>query len=252
MGEIFISVVIPCYDEMENLKKGVLDSLIGFFSRKNYEYEIIVVDDGSKDGSDTFIKDFIKNNSRVSLIQNQHLGKAGAVTSGMLNSKGEHILFTDMDQATPIEEVDKLIPFFQEGYDIVIGSRNTERKGSPLSRLIISRAAIILRKVIVGLPRISDTQCGFKMFRHDAAQRIFSKMHDIHHGFHKINASSVTAGFDVELLWLAEKMGYKIKEVQVKWSYVETRRVNPLRDSVEGLRELFIIRKNELIGKYKV
>lgn len=252
MAEILISIIIPCYDEMANLQKGVLNKIIHFFEKRKYTYELIVVDDGSKDGSTTLIKNFSKENLHVTLLENQHLGKAGAVTSGILKAKGQYVLFTDMDQATPIEEVEKLLPFFDQGYDVVVGSRSTTRKGSPLSRLIISRAAIILRKIIVGLPDIVDTQCGFKMFRHDPAQRIFSKVHALHHGFQRINVSSVTAGFDVELLLLAKKMGYKTKEVPVKWLYVETRRVNPLRDSIEGLRELLLIRRNEIIGKYKV
>jgi len=191
-------------------------------------------------------------NPQVLLIQNQHLGKAGAVTTGMLKAKGKYALFTDMDQATPIDQIEKLLPFFDEGYDIVIGSRNTQRKGAPLSRLIISRASIILRKIIVGLPKISDTQCGFKVFRNEVGLKLFTKIYDLHHGFKKITVSSVTAGFDVELLLLAGKMGYKVKEVPVKWLYVESRRVSPVRDSIEGLREFLLIRWNDVTGKYSV
>lgn len=251
MAQIKLSVVIPCYDEMVNLQKGVLDKVGHYLDKKKISYEVIIVDDGSKDGSVTFIEDFIRENDRFNLIRNSHLGKAGAVTSGVLAAKGEYILFTDMDQATPIEEWDKLAPYFDDGYDIVIGSRNTERKGSPLSRQIISRSAIILRKLIVGIDDISDSQCGFKAFRHEVAQQLFSKVKEIHHGFGKISGSAVTAGFDVELIFLARKMNYKIAEVPVRWFYVESRRVSPVRDSVQGVVDLVKIKINDIKGKYR-
>ncbi len=235
---------------MANLQKGVLEKVKSYLTRKKISYEVLVVDDGSSDGSVEFIKEFIKKNKNFSLIQNPHFGKAGAVTTGMLKAQGEYILFTDMDQATPIEEVDKLLPYFHEGYDIVIGSRNGERKGAPITRIVISRSAIFLRRMIVGLEGISDTQCGFKMFRYDVAQKLFTKINTIHNGFHKIDGSSVTAGFDMELLYLATVLGYKIKEVHVKWLYVETRRVNPIDDSIKGLLDLLRIKKNALSGKY--
>lgn len=250
MKEPYISVVIPCFDEMANLQKGVLDHVVHFFEKKQYEYEIIIVDDGSKDGSEVFIEQFRKENPHIKLIENDHLGKAGTVTTGMLQARGDYVLFTDMDQATPIEELEKLLPYFDKNYKVVIGSRNSNRKGAPLSRLIISRASMILRKIIVGLPDISDTQCGFKMFTHTASQEIFTKIHTSHNGFKKISQSSVTSGFDVEVLLIAERLGYSIKEVPVNWSYVETRRVSPIGDSIEGLRELFVIRSNQMKGKY--
>lgn len=243
-------MVIPSYDEMTNLRKGVLEKVQHFLQKKKYSYEVIVVDDGSNDGSAEFVEKFAKENSHFQLIKNPHAGKAGAVTKGMLAAKGEYILFTDMDQATPIEEIDALLPSFEQGYDIVIGSRNNERKGSPLIRLFISRANMMLRKILIGLPTISDTQCGFKVFRYPVAQKLFTKINDIHHGFKKVSGSNVTSGFDVEFLYIGEKMGYKIKEISVSWLYVETRRVSPIRDSVEGLKELFRIRLNSAKGVY--
>lgn len=244
MKDIYLSVVIPSYDEMANLQKGVLDKIIHFFEKKKYTYEIIVVDDGSTDGSDEFVGKISKDYTQIRLIKNNHLGKAGAVTTGVLQAKGKYVLFTDMDQATPIEEVDKLLPFFAQEFQVVIGSRNNRRKGAPWTRLIISRSNMFLRKVLVGLPKISDTQCGFKLFEKEAAEKIFTKINIIHHGFQKIHTSAVTAGFDVEILLIAKSLGYNIKEVPVEWLYVETRRVNPVHDSVEGLRELFVIRSN--------
>ncbi|MGE5041290.1 MAG: glycosyltransferase [Candidatus Levyibacteriota bacterium] len=238
-----VSVVVPSYNEMANLQKGTLEKVEHFLSRKKYAYEVIIVDDGSTDGSLEFVKTYIKENKNFKLIENKHTGKAGAVTAGVLKATGDFILFTDMDQATPITELDKLLPF-SESFDIVIGSRNTTRKGAPFTRKVMSQGMITLRSLLVGLSDIKDTQCGFKLFKKDAAQKVFHKINTIHSGYKAIHGSSVTAGFDVELLYIATQMGYSIKEVPVDWLYVETRRVNPLKDSVDGLLDLFRIRRN--------
>jgi glycosyltransferase involved in cell wall biosynthesis len=252
VNKLLLSVVIPCFEEMANLQKGVLDKVNHYLLKRKEAFEVIIVDDGSKDGSVAFIEQFIKENKNFRLIKNAHTGKAGAVTTGMLAAVGELVLFTDMDQATPIEEIEKLMPYFQKKFDIVIGSRSTARKGSPFIRLFISRANIVLRKLIVGIPGISDTQCGFKMFRREVAQDLFSKINSIHNNFKSISGSSVSSGFDVELLYIAEKSGYKIREVSVQWLYVETRRVNPIKDSVDGVMELLRIKQNAVSGKYNV
>lgn len=246
MIEPIISVVLPSFDEMANLQKGVLDKVVHFLEKKKYAYEIIVVDDGSRDGSREFVEKFMAENSHITLLKNSHIGKAGAVTAGMLKAHGSFILFSDMDQATPIEEIEKLLPYVKEEYEVAIGSRSTKRHGAPLSRQVISWCSRVLRKLLVGLSDIEDTQCGFKIFRRDAAQEIFSKIYALHHGFEEISDSAVTAGFDVELLLIAKKLGYRIKEVPVQWLYVETRRVNPVWDSLEGVRELLVIRLNQL------
>lgn len=235
---------------MANLQKGVLEKVKRFLDKKKFDYEVIIVDDGSKDGSSTFIKKFARENPSFHLIENPHLGKAGAVTTGMLSAKGEYVLFTDMDQATPIEEIDKLLPFFAKGFDIVIGSRS-QRQGAPWTRKLMARGMIILRTMIVGIHGISDTQCGFKMFTREASNRLFTEIKKMHGGFHSVSGSSVSAGFDVELLYIAQKLGYKIHEVPVSWLYVETRRVNPVLDSIDGFMDLIRIRVNDLHGRYK-
>lgn len=251
MKDIYLSVVIPCYDEMANLQKGVLQKVKAFLDNQKYQYEVIIVDDGSRDGSVEYIEDFLKKHDKFSLIKNPHMGKAGAVTTGVLAAHGENVLFTDMDQATPIEEIDNLLPYFSEDYDIVIGSRAGRRKGSPLIRLFISKANIFLRRLLVGLPGISDTQCGFKIFKKEPAKKLFTKVNEIHKGFKAIHSSNVSSGFDVELLYIAEMMGYRVREVPVKWLYVETRRVSPIKDSIDGVRDLLSIRKNIIRGIYK-
>lgn len=244
--------MIPSYNEMPNLRKGVLNKLESYLAKQKYTYEVLIVDDGSDDGSIEFVEKFVKENRKFRLIKAEHSGKAGAVTKGMLEAQGEYRLFTDMDQATPIEEVEKLLPFTQEDYDIVIGSRSTSRKGSPLSRRVMSRSMIVLRKIIVGIYEIEDTQCGFKLFTEEASNRIFNKINKLHDGFSQISGSNVTAGFDVELLFLANKMGFKIKEVQVEWLYVESRRVSPISDSINGLKDLARIGVNKYSGKYNL
>ena len=235
---------------MANLRKGVLDKLEHFLRKQKYTWEVIIVDDGSKDGSIEFTEKFIKDNSSFKLIKNSHLGKAGAVTTGILSTKGEYALFMDMDQATPIEEIYKLLPFVND-YDIIIGSRGSKRQGDPWTRLLMARGMIVLRSLIVGIRGISDTQCGFKLFKKDVSDDLFLKLKNFHNGYKAISGSSVKAGFDVELLFLAQKLGYKIKEVSVEWLYVESRRVNPLRDSVEAMGDLLTIKLNDLAGKYK-
>ncbi|MCL5113781.1 MAG: glycosyltransferase [Patescibacteria group bacterium] len=251
MGKIFLSVVIPSYNEMANLQKGVLDKVQHYLSKQKYSYEVIIVDDGSTDGSVDFVEEFSKENPHFKLIKNSHLGKAGAVTKGVLEAVGEYILFTDTDQATPIEELDNILPYFNKGFDIVIGSRNSQRRGAPWTRLVMAKGMVILRTIIVGIGGISDTQCGFKAFRRDVARKLFEKINKINKGFSEISGSRVSAGFDVELLYLAQKMKYKIKEVPVSWLYVETRRVSPFRDSLDGLIDLFKIKLNAIRGIYK-
>jgi dolichyl-phosphate beta-glucosyltransferase len=235
---------------MANLQKGVLDKVEHFLEKQKFEYEAIIVDDGSTDGSVEFAERFIKDNPKFKLLKNPHTGKAGAVTAGMLSAQGEYVLFTDMDQATPIEEISKLLPFVDK-FDIVIGSRSSQRKGAPWTRILMAKGMIILRTILVGLSGIEDTQCGFKVFKNSVAKKLFAKLNDLHHGFKKISGSSVKAGFDVELLLLAQKMGYKIKEVPVEWLYVESRRVSPVKDSLEAVEDLVRIRLNDIAGKYK-
>ena len=114
----------------------------------------------------------------------------------------------------------------------------------------MAHGMITLRSVLAGLPDIRDTQCGFKLFTREAARNIFSKVKTIHGGFHSIKSSSVAAGFDIELLLIGKNLGYKIAEIPVDWFYVETRRVSPLKDSIEGLFDLVRIRGNIAKGTY--
>ncbi|MDQ3239356.1 MAG: glycosyltransferase [bacterium] len=247
---MYLSVIIPCYNEETNIRNGVLHVVTEYLDSQDYQKEVIIVDDGSDDQSVKLIEKYIKQSKKdyVKLIKNPHGGKASTVITGMLAGEGDIVLFTDMDQATPIEETSKLLPFFDQGYDIVIGSRAGERKGAPIIRRAMSRGFFALRLLIVGL-NFRDTQCGFKAFKRDVARKLFTSMKI--HGTRKIiKGSTVTAGFDVEFLFIARKMGYKMKEVPVKWHYVGTKRVNAIKESWRGLKELVNLKVNDIRGVY--
>lgn len=247
-----LSVVVPAYNEAANLQAGSLNKIAQYLIAQAYSYEVLVVDDGSPDDSAALAEQFCMTHSHFRTIRNPHRGKAHTVLTGMLAASGEFVLFTDMDQATPIEETAKLLPWFDQGYDVVIGSRGTVRRNAPIWRKAMSRSQIVLRNVILGFREITDTQCGFKAFRGSEVANIISHLH-----FYKMGdapeakGATVTAGFDVELLFVTQKLGYRIREVPVTWDYRFSRRVNLLRDSLRGIRELLEIRLADIRGVYK-
>jgi glycosyltransferase involved in cell wall biosynthesis len=249
MDNIYLSIVIPCYNEERNIRLGALENVTQYLLKKKYSYEVILIDDGSGDESKKLINAFITGHKKFKLFSRQHQGKAAAVIAGMSKAKGRYILFTDLDQATPINQLDILMPFFDSGFDVVIGSRNTVRRGAPLMRQAMARGFIFLRNLILNLG-IKDTQCGFKIFSKKAIYNIISRL-KVHHQGRIAHGSTVTAGFDVEVLYIAKLLGFKIAEVPVEWHYQETRHINPLKDSWEGLIDLFKIRLNTTRGVYK-
>src|SRR3989344_3089653 len=165
----------------------------------------------------------------------------------MLKAKGKRVLFTDMDQATPVDQLEKILPKFKQGYDIVIGSRKG-REGAPMVRKMMAYGFSLLRLLVLRLP-YKDTQCGFKAFKKDASKEIFGKM-KIYSNKMRGKGSSVSAGFDLEALYLARKLGYKVAEVSVDWHHKEGTKVNPVKDSWEGLRDLLRVRLNAIAGRY--
>lgn len=244
-----LSVIIPCYNEERNLRLGALEKVYQYLHKQPYSCEILVVDDGSTDMSVRLINSFVSDHENVRLIQIPHRGKAGAVIEGVNRSQGKIVLFTDLDQATPIDQLHNLYPWFSKGYEVVIGSRNSYRRGAPVLRLAMARGFIFLRNLILDLG-IKDTQCGFKAFTHEAAMKIFNRL-QVFKNLQKVKGSTVTAGFDVEILYIAKFLKYKIKEIPVEWFYQDTRNVNPLKDSVYGLIDLLKIKLNSLSGVYK-
>lgn len=246
MKSPYLSVVIPAYKETGNINRGVLEIVNDFLKKQKYTWEVIVVDDGSPDDTADKIEKHIKNFKNFRLMREPHRGKGGTVIAGVLAARGEIVLFTDMDQATPITEIDHFLPYFRDGYDVVIGSRSG-RKGEPPLRKLMAYAFVVLRTAVLLLP-YRDTQCGFKAFTKTAAQKIFKNMK-----IFTLNSSltGVTAAFDLEMLYVARKRNLKVAEVPVDWHHVGSIRVNPIKDSILGLKGLLEVRLNALKGAYK-
>lgn len=242
-----LSVVIPAYNESGNLKKGVLNEVESFLEKRKLNCEVLIVDDGSTDDTLNIVKKYTSKNNHFKLIKTSHGGKAMAVMTGMLEAKGEIVLFTDMDQATPIDQLDKFLPKFEQGVDIVIGSR-TGRAGAPIIRKFAAWGFSILRNIILGLP-FADTQCGFKAFKKGVVEKIIPKIKHEWGTLH-FKGGAVNAGFDVELLYLAKKYRFKIAEVSVEWKYVDTERVQVIKDALAAVYDMIRIRWNDLRGKY--
>lgn len=245
-----LSLIFPVYNEEENIKKGNLDKILKYLRTKKFSWEVIIIDDGSTDKTTFLIeKKYLKKNKNLRLFKRPHQGKAYSLIFGIKESKGKLIAFSDFDLATPINELDKLILGIEEGYDIIIGSRNTQRKGAPFLRKIMARGFMILRDFFINLDGLHDTQCGFKIFKKEVALRIIDNLRVFK--TEKITKGpSVSAGFDLEFLYLAKRMAYRIKEVPVEWRYAETRRVNFFKDSFEALRDILKIKIFEIFNKY--
>ena len=250
MAKIDLSVVIPAFNEEENIRAGALESVWQYLKNKKFLWEVLVVYDGSKDKTAQLAQEFAKKHKGFRVLKEPHRGKGGTVIAGVLAARGEIVLFTDMDQATPIDQIEKFIPKFKKGYDIVIGSR-AGREGAPLLRKIMAYGFSFLRTIILRLP-YKDTQCGFKAFKKEAAaEEIFKRM-KVFSEEQKVSGAAVTAGFDLEVLYIARKLGLKVAEVPVVWYHKGTERVNPIKDSWEGFRDLIRVRINAFLGKYKI
>ncbi len=249
MKQIDLSVVIPAFNEEYNLRTGVLDSVYDYLSEQDYSWEILFVDDGSTDKTATLAEEFARKHKNFSVLREPHRGKGGTVIAGILQAQGEIILFTDADQATPIDQLRNVLPKFDEGFDIVIGSRKG-REGAPVIRKVMAYGFSVLRNLVLQLP-YKDTQCGFKAFKREAARKIFGKL-AIFKKESATGGASVSAGFDLEVLYVARKLNYKVVEVPVDWHHKEGTKVDPIKDSIEGLRDLLMVRINALQGRYGV
>lgn len=247
-----VSILIPNYNEIENVKRGVLQTIVDYLSTQPYTSEVIVSDDGSTDSSVLAIKEFMVSHPEVKLLYNRHAGKPYAIRAGLKEAQGEFVLLTDMDQSTPISELAKLLPWTRRGYDVVIGSRGARRKDATPLRQLASIIFLLIRRTIL-LREIKDTQCGFKLLKTSLAREIFAHIRL----FGRANDSAgwkVTA-YDVELLHIAKKMGHKIKEVRVTWRNEDTsfgKSKNFFKESYEMLFEILRVRVNDMLGKYNV
>jgi len=247
-----VTVLIPNYNEIENVKRGVLGNIISYLKKQNYSFEVLISDDGSTDTSVLAIKEFVDKHPEVKIIYNQHAGKPYALRSGIKEAKGTYVLLTDMDQSTPIAELAKLLPWTDKGFDVVIGSRGVKRADTTPIRQLASIIFLLIRRMIL-LPEIHDTQCGFKLIETKLANKIFSHMRLFGRANNAIGWK-VTA-YDVELLHVAKKLGAIIKEVRVVWKNEDTtmgKSRNFVKESIEMLFEIMRVRANDMLGKYNL
>jgi dolichyl-phosphate beta-glucosyltransferase len=250
LADPYLSVVVPCYNESENLCRGVLDQMQAFLRSQPYAAELIVSDDGSRDDSRERIQRWLPGQANARLLENEHGGKPWAVWQGIQAASGEIVLFADMDQSTPISQVARLLPCFEQGYDVVIGSRGLERSDFPFYRRLGSRIFREFRRLFL-LRTISDTQCGFKVMRTVVARELFPKLQIIRER-EQVIGWKVTA-FDVELLHLAERAGYRIAEVRVAWADRDVSRgkgKSYLVESREMASQVLRVKLNEWRGYY--
>ncbi len=245
MDKIYLSVVIPAYNEEKRIGSTLL-AVDRYLSEQDYSYEIIVVSDGSKDKTAQVVNKFSQLVKNLKLIDNkENHGKGWVVRQGMLGAAGQIRLFMDADNATTVDHFERMKPFFDRGYEIVIGSR--DRKDAPgakqavpqafLKRQLGNTGNILIQ--LLAVPGVWDTQCGFKAFSAKATHDIFSRS--------KINRW----GFDIEALALARKLGYKIGIIPVYWVNQPGSKVN-LRGYLNTFRELFKVRWNLIRGKYNL
>lgn len=234
-----LSIVIPAYNEEERIIPTI-GAIASHLSDLGITWELIVTDDGSKDQTVTLVEQL--NFTNLSLLKApQNEGKGSAVRRGMLAARGKYILFDDADNSTPVEEIEKLLyKLVYEGYDVAVGSRaaaGSQEANRTILRRILSGG---LRWMVHNLFRIGvrDTQCGFKMYRREVAQRL--------HTAQTIEGFS----FDLEILYLAAKMGYKIVEVPVEWVDAPGSKVNTSKEVRRFLHDLLKIKLNDLRGVY--
>jgi len=247
---VFLSVIIPSYNEQKNLRRGVLDEVLSYLKKQSFSWEIILSDDGSTDGSLKDLAEFAEKNKNISLLKNVHAGKGPTVQTGMLAATGDWRLFTDFDQSTPISEVEKLFKY-SKNYSVIIGSREikgAKRSKEPWYRHLMGKGFNFLVQILA-IPGIYDTQCGFKLFKGDLAQQIFSHLEV--YGRKKERHDAFTGAFDVEALFLAKKLKQEIKEVPIFWKHHETNRVSPIKDSLRMLFDIIKIRLADLMDKYQ-
>lgn len=242
-----ISIVVPTYNEEKRIGKTI-ERIFQFFKKISDNFEIIVSDDGSQDKTCKIVKNLKSKYKDLILLENKHLGKGMTVKAGMAEARGELVLFTDADLATPIEEFSKLKKEFAKGADVVVGSRGLKREGAPIIRYVLSWGFNFLVRVLLGL-NFSDTNCGFKAFRKQALEKILPKL-KLYSATYEISGSRVSASFDLELLYVAKKLKLKIREVKVLWYHKASKAVRPVVESLLTFIDIFKIRFNDLVGKY--
>lgn len=234
----FLSIVIPAYNEEHRLP-GSLQKIDEFLNQQSYTFEVIVVENGSTDRTTELVEQYQTTHPYVRLLHSAK-GKGCAVQTGMLAGRGRCLLICDADLAMPIDEVNKMLPVLLDGYDVVIASREGEgavRFDEPYYRHLMGRVFNLIVRVLA-IPGLQDTQCGFKMFRDAAAQDVFSRQ------------TMTGWAFDVEVLAIALRRGYRVTEVPIHWYFMSESKISPLRDTFTMVNEVIKIRANVRRGLY--
>ncbi len=236
-----LSIVIPAYNESARIEDA-LARVMECVEKQGWDAEVLVVDDGSKDATPEIVQRWMQRYPRLHLIQNEgNRGKGYSVRNGLLQAAGDIVMFTDADLSAPMEEAERLFAAIADGADVAIGSRWMDRTRQtihqPLYRRFFGRCFNWVTRTVMGLP-FKDTQCGFKAFRRPVAQVIF-RLQRIERW-----------GFDPEILFIARKLGYEVREVPVTWGHDERSRMSYLRDGMKMLEEMAVIRSNSLAGRY--
>ena len=246
----YLSVVIPAYNEATRLP-STLRAVAVYLDAQSFPAEIIVVDDGSADQTAEIASHALPE-GRICVLREAHRGKGAAVRAGMLAARGERVLFTDADLAVPIEETGHLLALIDAGCAVAIGSREgagASREGEPAFRHVMGRVFNRLVRMIA-VPGIDDTQCGFKLFRADAVAAIVPRLRLYGSDAPEVHGARVT-GFDVEVLVIARRQGYRIGEAPVRWRYGAQSKVRPLADTFWKLRDVLRVRVNDWRGYYR-
>ena len=241
MPPVFLSIVIPVYNEELRIT-STLDQVVGFLGGWSHTWEVVVADDGSTDGSADLIGQFAAEHPNVRLISLSHRGKGWAVRHGMLASNGQYRLLCDADLSVPIEQLERLLPPQAEGVDVAVGSREapgSRRFGEPQRRHIMGRVYNALVRLLA-VPKLRDTQCGFKCFRGEVADRLF--------GLQRTKGLA----FDVEVLYLARKQGLRVLEIPIDWHHNRDSKVRIGVDSFSMVRDTLRMRLHDLKGGYEL
>jgi glycosyltransferase involved in cell wall biosynthesis len=242
MAEPYLSIVIPAYNESLRIGK-TLDAVRKYAASKTFETEVVLVDDGSSDRTPELLREFQSVWPRARVLSNEvNRGKGYSVRRGVLESRGQLILFTDADLSAPIEEADKLLAALDaSGADAAIGSRALDRKligvHQPWRREFAGRCFNLFVRLFTGLP-LNDTQCGLKLFRRGSTRRAFE--------LQRVERF----GFDPEVLFLIKRLGGKIVEVPVRWNNDPATKVHFLRDSMRMFLDLIVLRWRACSGQY--
>jgi dolichyl-phosphate beta-glucosyltransferase len=228
-----LSVVVPSYNEEERIERSI-KAMLEYFDAQNYSYEMLVVSDGSSDKTNEIVTEMAKAHPQLKLLgYSPNRGKGYAVRYGMLKAEGEYVLFCDADLATPIEEIEKLWGFVEGEYEVAIGSRPLKESNllvhQPWYREFLGRS-FNMAVQLLAVRGIKDTQCGFKLFKRSASYEIFRLC--------RLNGFS----FDIEVLFIARNLKYKIAEVPIRWAHQEGSKVKVFRDGMRMLRDILWLR----------